>query len=249
MRRFGLIGKGIGHSFSANYFNNKFAENSIDAVYSLFDLNSIADFEEIKKIPGLAGINVTSPYKREIIPFLDAISDSAKELNAVNVIEIIRNDSGKIILKGHNTDSEGFGKTLNVEGKIKSAMILGTGGASSAVGLALSNRNIPFKTVSRNPKGDEISYKECNELIPQTDLIINATPVGMYPDTNIFPDIDYDKICNRHFCYDLIYNPQETLFLKKSRLRGAKTQNGFQMLINQAELAWKIWQNNEWQNT
>ena len=241
MKVFGLIGKGISHSFSANYFNKKFAEEEIDAIYHLFDLHSIYDFEVLKERPDLAGLNVTSPYKRDVIPFLDSLSDEAEKLNAVNVIEFIKKTDGRNILMGHNTDCAGFGMTLEDVSPTQSALILGTGGASSDVALALQKKDIPYKIVSRNPSGDELDYRQCSELIPSHKIIINATPVGMHPNTDACPPIDYNRITDNHLCYDLIYNPTETLFLKKAKERGALTKNGLKMLINQAELAWEIW--------
>lgn len=244
-KQFGLIGRGISHSFSASYFNKKFVETGYNAVYSLFDLTNISDFESIKGIPDLSGLNVTSPYKREIIPFLDELSDEALLLNAVNVIEFIHDSDERTILKGHNTDSEGFRKTIENLNGLNSALILGSGGAASAVGLALKNSGIAYHIVSRNPKENEISYNEANQILPSTSLIINATPVGMHPNTSNYPLIDYEKLSPLHVCYDLIYNPSETLFLKLAKSKGTRTLNGLQMLINQAELAWNIWQNCE----
>lgn len=244
VEEYGLIGRGISHSFSANYFNNKFSREGIQARYSLYDLEKIDDLKSLlESHPNLRGLNVTSPYKRDVIKYLDELSDEANELQAVNTISIIHSSSNKIKLKGFNTDYQGFKLTLSdiVNSKTK-AIVLGTGGASAAVGKALSVEGIPYLLVSRNPKRGEASYSEINSLLPERKLIINATPVGMYPRLNECPDLDYDKITDSHICYDLIYNPEETLFLKKSKEKGAKIINGMQMLINQAEQSWKIWQ-------
>lgn len=246
---YGLIGRGISHSFSAEYFNNKFSNEGIDACYDLFDIPCIEEINTIiKNNPQLRGLNVTSPYKREVIEFLDILSDEARQLNAVNVVEIIRNN-GKITLTGHNTDVMGFGKTLKEHGinshTINQAMILGTGGASSAVAFALRKEMIPYKIVSRTPKADEIDYEEARHLMSEFELVVNATPVGMYPHQNEKPDLDYMKITPRHIFYDLIYNPAKSLFLQIADKRGAKTINGKEMLLNQAEEAWRIWKNRE----
>lgn len=248
VEEYGLIGRGIGHSFSANYFNNKFEKESIDARYSLFDLQNIEEIEKIlEDHPNLRGLNVTSPYKREVIRYVDSLSPAAKELNAVNVVSVLRSPSGELYLKGDNSDYEGFRKTLKdiISGnKDLKALILGTGGASTAVALALRIENIPYKVVSRNPKEDEIGYDKMNELLEDYRLIINATPLGMYPDVDKAPDIDYSRLTEKHICYDLIYNPAETTFLKKAKNKKARIINGLDMLLNQAELSWKIWKEN-----
>lgn len=243
-RQFGLIGRQISHSFSADYFNRKFEREGIDARYDLFDLESINQLPEIlNNNPDLVGINVTSPYKREIIPFLDSISDDAREMNAVNVVKISRN-GGRIILEGYNTDSEGFRQTLQPLLSVQNcnkALILGTGGASSAVKRAFEKEGIEYKVVSRKHSGDYIDYAEASLLIPDSGIIVNATPVGMEDLIGQAPALDYNLINDRHLLYDLIYNPKETLFLKKGKEKGAKTSNGLQMLLNQADLAWQIW--------
>lgn len=265
MVEFGLVGKGISHSFSAEFFNNKFRRQDIDAKYINFDLNDISDLRAlIASRSALKGFNVTSPYKREVIPILDSLSPTAAELKAVNVVRIIRKHSElssdkscrkDFVLEGHNTDSAGFGLTLppllkdmksSSDWPLVAALILGTGGAASAVGLALSKAEIPYKFISRSPTGKNaaepiFSYSDLPKLIDSHRLIINATPVGMYPDEDVAPDIPYHLLSSHHICYDLIYNPAETLFLKNSKSQGAKTVNGKEMLINQAELSWKIW--------
>lgn len=242
---FGLIGKDISHSFSACYFNRKFLREGIDASYQLFDLPEISEFKNIiASCPALRGINVTSPYKREIIPYLDSLSPEASQLNAVNVVEFIR-ANGAVKLKGHNTDSEGFRKTLpRLIEKDTKALILGTGGASSAVAMALSKEGVPYKIVSRSPSVGEIDYYQASGLLGDYCLVINATPVGMGNLTGSAPDLDYSRITPSHICYDLIYNPAKTLFLNKAEERGAVTVNGLEMLYNQAELSWNIWNDN-----
>lgn len=241
---YGLIGRGIGHSFSAEFFNEKFRRDKISAYYSLFELPEIDRLPALlEKHPGLKGLNVTSPYKREVIPYLHSLSPTAKQLEAVNVVKIHRDPDGKLILTGHNTDSPGFGKTLEtIVPKIaKRAVILGTGGAASAVKLALQNAGINFTQVSRTPDGVTVGYDEINDSLRDYDLIINATPLGMGAHKDECPPLDYDKIGEGTVCYDLIYNPPLTLFLKKAVERGATAVNGLEMLHNQALLAWDIW--------
>lgn len=247
-RLFGLIGRKISHSFSADYFNRKFREEGIEAEYLNFDLRNISELHEIlNRYPDLVGLNVTSPYKREVIPFLHILSPTAMSLQAVNTILI----DGKT-LKGFNTDAPGFECTipslrLQICGDLKSALVLGSGGASSAVCHALAKLDISYFVVSRRSDSTLkentpiISYSQANLLIPSCELIINATPIGMYPDIEAFPNIDYTKLSNRHICYDLIYNPPETMFLKLAGKHGAQTINGLRMLLNQAELSWNIW--------
>ena len=246
-KRFGLIGRGIGHSFSASFFNDKFKKEGLDCSYHPYDLSSISLLPSIiQDHLDLKGLNVTSPYKREVIPYLDKLSPEAELLQAVNVIEIERTRNGRLILTGHNTDSKGFELTIPELGKSElSALVMGTGGASSAVVLALQHRNIDYKVVSRKPGPEQISYEEMNDLLSDYNLIINATPVGMFPSIEEAPEVDYDKLTPNHICYDLIYNPEKTLFLKKAEKRGAKIFNGYKMLINQANLAWDIWKNRE----
>lgn len=247
-REFGLIGRHISHSFSAGYFADKFVKEGIDAVYHSFDLDSIDDLPRIiAERENLVGLNVTSPYKREVIPFLDSMSEEARELEAVNVISIRRDADGTPVLTGHNTDAEGFRTTLSsldLPEDVK-ALILGTGGAASAVEYALRKERIPSLTVSRNPKGEMISYAEAENLLESHRLIINATPLGMWPDTDGIPLLDLRNITSGNILYDLIYNPPLTRFLQEGEKRGAKVMNGLRMLINQAELSWNIWNGKE----
>lgn len=243
MVEYGLIGRGIGHSFSAGYFNDKFLREGIEARYIPFDIDSVGEIEEIlEKHPYLSGFNVTSPYKREIIPYLDSLSENAAELNAVNTVKVERDIRGRRQLSGHNTDWRGFGMTI--EGLVQPgsrALVLGTGGASSAVCLALRKNNIDYKVVSRNPQEGQLGYEEIGPYLRDCTLIINATPVGMHPNVNEVPPIDFSMIRPGHICYDLIYNPERTLFLEKAAEKGAEVINGHSMLINQAELSWRIW--------
>lgn len=242
MVEYGLIGRYISHSFSADIFNRKFAREGIDGRYSLFDLDDISKLPQLlTTIPNLKGLNVTSPYKRDVIPYLDYISEEAEALQAVNVIKIETLHDGTKRLKGFNTDCEGFRATLKELPAFSNALIFGTGGAASAVGLALEKQDVSFQYVSRNPKLGELDYHEVSLLLPDFRLIINATPLGMAPKVETYLPIDYDKIGASHICYDLIYNPPETMFLKMASAKGARTINGFQMLLNQASLSWDIW--------
>lgn len=241
MVEFGLIGRNISHSFSADFFNKKFRHENIDARYSLFDLPKIGFLPDLlASTPGIKGLNVTSPFKREVIPFLDALSEDAATLNAVNVIRVEKNGS----LKGFNTDWYGFLMSLQPYLSpltIRNAVILGTGGAASAVEFALNKAGITFLNVSRTPTGNQISYSQLKDHLPLSQLIVNATPVGMFPHTEECPLIDFDLMGPKHLCYDLIYNPEETLFLKNASKRGAVCKNGLEMLHLQAQLAWNIW--------
>ena len=240
--QFGLVGKNISYSFSKGYFGDKFEKlNLEDYSYDNLDFQNIEDFPEfIKQNPTISGLNVTIPYKEAIIPFLDKLSKRATEIGAVNTIKITK--SGK--LKGFNTDYIGFQKSieplLNVNHK--KALILGTGGASKAVAYALKQLEIPYLFVSRNDIGDAIGYNQINEkTFEEFQIIINCTPVGTFPNTNTFPEIPYEHFTSNHLAFDLIYNPAETLFLKKAREQGAIIKNGLEMLTLQAEKSWDIW--------
>lgn len=259
--KYGLLGKGISHSFSAEYFNDKFKREGINASYSLHDLKDINEFRSLlRSIPNLKGLNVTSPYKRAIIPFLDGLTAPALSLNAVNSIKITQKDNGEFSLLGHNTDAEGFKislEKLRLPDSTK-AMILGTGGAASAVGYVLASLKIEFIYVSRSPSlyqgfkhtnsilrenqdFDVIGYEKASYMLPDYKLIVNATPIGMWPNVEKIPPLCLDGISADHFCYDLIYNPLKTRFLQESEAKGAKIINGMEMLINQAELSWRFW--------
>ena len=240
--QFGLVGKNISYSFSKGYFGEKFEKlNLEDYSYDNLDFQNIEDFPEfIKQNPTISGLNVTIPYKEAIIPFLDKLSKRAIEIGAVNTIKITK--SGK--LKGFNTDYIGFQKSieplLNVNHK--KALILGTGGASKAVAYALKQLEIPYLFVSRNDIGDAIGYNQINEkTFEEFQIIINCTPVGTFPNTNTCPEIPYEYFTTNHLAFDLIYNPAETLFLKKAKEQGAIVKNGLEMLTLQAEKSWDIW--------
>ncbi len=240
MRTFGLIGKSLAHSFSPDYFKAKFKREHIsDAHYRLFELQSIDAFPRLlQNEKNLAGLNVTIPYKSEIIPFLDDLDDAAKAIGAVNTIQFME---GKT--KGFNTDYIGFKTTLSMLldlPKNNKALILGTGGASKAVAYALQEMGISYSFVSRT-QGD-VLYSELNEKwMNEYNIIINTSPVGTYPNVNDFPPIPIAFLSSKHLVYDLVYNPEETKLMQLARQQGAKVQNGYEMLCLQAEESWKIW--------
>lgn len=239
--QFGLIGKNISYSFSQHYFTEKFKrENLLNHQYQNFDIQDISALHNIlKKQKNLKGFNVTIPYKEAIFPFLDKINAKALRIGAVNTIRLTK--KGK--LKGYNTDEYGFRKSLIplLEKHHKKALILGTGGASKAIAYTLKKLHIPYQFVSRKEGTDFIYNSLSSEIIKEHQIIINCTPLGTAPNVDKYPDIPYGAITNKHLLYDLIYNPSETLFLKKGKERGAKIHNGLKMLELQAEKAWKIW--------
>jgi shikimate dehydrogenase len=242
MRKFGLIGYPLGHSFSEIYFREKFRQASIDdCVYSNYELGVISDLTEILKDPELAGLNVTIPYKESVIPFLHRKDPVVEEIKACNCIRI---DKG--LLTGYNTDVQGFEESLSekLTGTDHRALILGTGGSSKAVAWVLRKKGIPFLFVSRKEQGaaGHISYKDLNSDILDTHtLIINCTPLGMFPKIKECPPIPYDVIGPAHYLFDLVYNPEKTLFLEKGETAGARIKNGADMLRIQAEASWRIW--------
>ena len=240
MNKYGLIGKSLSHSFSKSYFSSFFIENNINASYDEFEIAQIDDVKTLFNSP-INGLNVTIPYKESIIPFLDDLSPEAKEIGAVNTIKILNGKS-----KGYNTDAFGFHQSIKpfITNQHEKAIILGTGGASKAVAYTLNNLGIDVFFISRMPNEmqNHFSYDDLNkEMINFCKLIVNTTPVGMYPDINNLIPIDYSLLTNNHLCIDLIYNPKETLFLKKARQNNAIILNGNHMLIEQAKESWKIW--------
>ena len=241
-KRFGLLGRNINYSFSKGYFTDKFTnENFEGCTYENFDIQEITAFPEIiKNTPDLKGLNVTIPYKETVIPFLDKLSKKAALIGAVNTIKITK--KGK--LKGYNTDYYGFKKSLEplLQPNHRKALILGTGGASKGVAFALDELNIPYTFVSREAKENAINYDRINATtFDNYQIIINTTPVGTSPNTEVFPLIPYEYFTENHIAFDLIYNPAETQFLKKAKEQGAQIKNGLDMLIFQAEKAWKTW--------
>lgn len=242
IKRFGLIGKNISYSFSKKYFTDKFEEEELSGYsYENFDLQSITQFPKmIRENPDLKGLNVTIPYKEKIIPLLDKLSKKAKIIGAVNCIKISK--KGK--LKGYNTDYFGFKKSLKplLQQHHQKALILGTGGASKAVAFALEELGILFTFVSRSKKEDALDYKYINATaFDNYQIIINCTPLGTHPNVKEFSPIPYDFFTEKHIAFDLIYNPEETEFLKRAKAKNAVTKNGYEMLVLQAEKGWKIW--------
>jgi len=231
MKTFGLIGKSLSHSFSQQFFTNKFKkDNVLDAEYKLFSLSKIDEIKELLKHPTLLGFNVTIPYKTEIIPYLDELDSVAQEVGAVNCVV---KENGKWV--GYNTDVLGFEKMLE-EVKKQKALILGSGGAAKAVCYVLNQRKIPYQIVSRNKTQYTITYDEITKLIiNHYTLIINTTPLGMFPHIDEKPPLPYSAINSNHILIDLIYNPEETLFLKEGKKQGATTVNGATMFEAQAE--------------
>lgn len=240
MKRYGLIGHPLKHSQSRFYFNEKFEHEGLDCRYQHFDLKSIEEIHEVMETyPDLCGFNVTIPYKEAIIPLLDEIDPTAKEIGAVNVVTI---QNGR--LKGYNTDVYGFSQLLEraLKGKeVEHALVLGTGGASKAVRYVLKQKNIPFSAVSRSPEKGDYTYETLtDEILRQNHLIINTTPLGMAPKFDDFPDLHYQALSNKHILIDLIYNPKETAFMELGRTWGAKVYNGWQMFEEQAKKTWEL---------
>lgn len=244
MNKFGLIGYPLGHSFSKNFFNQKFHSENIDAEYVNFEIPAISELPRIlQNNHDLAGLNVTIPYKEQVIPYLDELSPDAKAIGAVNVIKI-RRHKGKLKLIGYNSDIIGFVDSLEpiLEAHHKKALILGTGGASKAVFHGLKKLGIEARFVSRKAKEGMFTYEDLTpEVMDEYKVIVNCTPVGMYPRANEYPNIPYECLTPKHLLYDLLYNPDTTLFMKKGADRGAMTKNGLEMLLLQAFAAWDIW--------
>ncbi|TXK36514.1 shikimate dehydrogenase [Pontibacter qinzhouensis] len=242
MRKFGLIGRKLGHSFSKRFFTEKFEREGIQgAVYNLYELDQITEFPELlMREPELVGLNVTVPYKEVIIPFLDELDAAAASIGAINTIRV---ENGKTV--GYNTDYIGFKQTLEefypVQQEAK-ALVLGTGGAAKAVLAALRALGIGYTEVSRTATASAIDYKDLDATtLSSHKLIINTTPLGMYPATEACPPLPYHLLTPQHYLYDLVYNPEQTLFMKKGAEAGAATENGLAMLYKQAEAAWAIW--------
>ena len=246
MKTYGLVGYPLGHSFSQDYFTKKFAAENIDAQYLNFQIEDIALFpEKVLTVDGLSGLNVTIPYKQKVMAYLDEIDETAQKVGAVNVVKIIRNGSN-VRLRGCNSDVVGFENSLKplLKSFHTSAYILGTGGASKAVRYVLEKLGIDYQFVSRtaDAANNILSYEQLtNDLIASHKLIVNCTPLGMSPKTDACPAIPYVAIGADHLCFDLIYNPEVTLFLQKARQQGATIKNGLDMLIGQAVRAWEIW--------
>jgi shikimate dehydrogenase len=240
MRQFGLIGYPLSHSFSKNYFSQKFIDEGIaNCNYELYPIKSIDEFPALlKTVPDLNGMNVTIPYKEAVLPFLDEVSTAVKEIGACNCIRV---QDGH--LYGFNTDVTGFEQTILplLKPHHQKALILGTGGASKAVAWVFSKLGIEFTYVSREPREGHLAYAQLDELIRQYQVIVNTTPLGMQPNINQKPSLPYKNLNSQYLCYDLIYNPAKTAFLQQAELYGAVIINGSAMLQIQAEESWKIW--------
>ena len=241
---FGLIGFPLGHSFSVPYFSEKFSREGIQASYRNFPLKNIDEFKELLiSEPGLAGLNVTVPYKEQILPYLDALSETARSIKAVNTICFCRKE-GRHALVGHNTDVIGFERSLkeHLKDHHQAALVLGTGGSSKAVAYVMERLGMEYSLVSRSRGEDRISYDDLDErTLANHTVIINTTPLGMHPDLDTLPDIPYEVLSADHLLFDLVYNPEKTAFLLKGEERGARIVNGYDMLVYQADASWEIW--------
>ena len=246
MKKYGLLGYPLGHSFSRNYFNQKFEAEKIDAEYLNFEIPEIKEIKNvIKENPELNGLNVTIPYKEQVIPYLDDLDEDARLIGAVNVIKFSKGLFGKVKLKGYNSDIIGFKQSIEplLKEHHRKALILGTGGASKAVFQGLKQLGVAATFVSRKAKEFYITYEEITpKTMEQYTVIVNTTPLGMYPNVNACPNIPYDLLTSDHLLYDLLYNPDETLFMRKGKEKGAVVKNGLEMLLLQAFAAWEIWQ-------
>ena len=246
MKKYGLLGYPLGHSFSRNYFNQKFEAEKIDAEYLNFEIPEIKEIKNvIKENPELNGLNVTIPYKEQVIPYLDDLDEDARLIGAVNVIKFSKGLFGKVKLKGYNSDIIGFKQSIEplLKEHHRKALILGTGGASKAVFQGLKQLGVASTFVSRKAKEYCITYEEITpKVMEQYTVIVNTTPLAMYPNVNACPDIPYALLTSDHLLYDLLYNPDETLFMRKGKEKGAVVKNGLEMLLLQAFAAWEIWQ-------
>ena len=237
-KNYGLIGTKLKHSFSKDYFEKKFKSlNYKNHSYKNFEINNLNSLRELISKNNLSGLNVTIPFKEQILKYVDDLDDSAEKIGSINTLKVNKNK-----ITGFNTDADGFEKSFKplIENR-KSAIILGNGGASKAVQYVLTKNKINFKVISRS---GEIKYENLSNLdIIDNLILINTTPLGMYPNIHSFPKIPYNLLSEKHLVYDLVYNPKETVFLQKARKQKCKVTNGYEMLLNQAELSWKIWEN------
>lgn len=248
MDKYGLIGYPLVHSFSIGYFNEKFQSEGIDATYTNFEIPTIDDFREvIDTNPQLKGLNVTIPYKEKVIGYLDALSPEARAIGAVNVIKVTHKGK-RTILKGYNSDVIGFTQSIEplLESHHKKALILGTGGASKAIDYGLKSLGLETIKVSRYERTGTIQYENITpEDIREYNVIVNCTPCGMYPHADECPPLPYEVMDEHTLLYDLIYNPNETLFMKKGKAQGAIVKNGLEMLLLQAFASWEFWNQEE----
>lgn len=248
MDKYGLIGFPLGHSFSKSFFNEKFQNEGIDAEYINFEIKGIDELPEVLATnPELRGLNVTIPYKEKVLSFLDYISVEARAIGAVNVIRV-DHKGDDVMLKGYNSDVIGFTKSIEplLETFHRKALILGTGGASKAINYGLKSLGLETVLVSRFERPGTIQYKDITpDVVKEYNVIVNCTPSGMFPHYDECPDLPYEALDNHNLLYDLIYNPDETLFMKKGRERGAQTKNGLEMLLLQAFASWDFWNGDE----
>ncbi len=248
MDKYGLIGYPLGHSFSISFFNEKFENEKINATYENFEIPTIEGFPEIlDSNPNLRGLNVTIPYKEKVIGFLDALSKDAREIGAVNVIKV-SHKGNKTVLKGFNSDVIGFTRSIEplLERFHKKALILGTGGASKAIEYGLKTLGLETIKVSRTEKPGTLQYNKITpETIKEYNVIVNCTPCGMYPHADECPELPYEAMDSHTLLYDLIYNPDETMFMKKGKAQGAIVKNGLEMLLLQAFASWEFWNSKE----
>ena len=244
MDKYGLIGFSLGHSFSKNYFNEKFANEGIDAEYINFEIPNIETLPEvIASNPELKGFNITIPYKEKVINYLDSLSPEARAIGAVNVVKVTHKGND-VVMKGYNSDVIGFTRSIEpmLQKYHKKALILGTGGASKAINYGLKSLGLETCYVSRYERANTIQYDKITpEVIKEYNVIVNCTPLGMYPKTEECPDLPYEAMDNHTLLYDLIYNPDETLFMKKGKEHGATVKNGLEMLLLQAFASWEFW--------
>ena len=248
MDKYGLIGYPLGHSFSVGYHNQRFADEGINAKYVNFEIPNIDQLIEVlSQNPELKGLNVTIPYKEKVLPFLDYISPEARAIGAVNVIRVVH-DGSKIELRGYNSDVIGFVQSIEpmLESYHKKALVLGTGGASKAVGFGLKSLGIESVFVSRYERPGTIQYDSITpDVVHEYNVIVNCTPLGMFPKIDTCPQLPYEALDEHNVLYDLIYNPDETLFMRKGAERGAAVKNGLEMLLLQAFASWEFWNGRE----
>ena len=248
MDKYGLIGFPLGHSFSKSFFNEKFQNEGIDAEYINFEIKGIDELPEVLATnPELRGLNVTIPYKEKVLSFLDYISVEARAIGAVNVIRV-DHKGDDVVLKGYNSDVIGFTKSIEplLETFHRKALILGTGGASKAINYGLKSLGLETVLVSRFERPGTIQYKDITpDVVKEYNVIVNCTPSGMFPHYDECPDLPYEALDSHNLLYDLIYNPDETLFMKKGKERGAQTKNGLEMLLQQAFASWDFWNGDE----
>ena len=248
MDKYGIIGHPLGHSFSKNYFNEKFHDEGIDAEYINFDIQNIGNLPEVLATnPELKGLNVTIPYKEKVLSYLDYISVEARAIGAVNVIRV-EHKGNNVLLKGYNSDVIGFTRSIEpiLEKFHRKALVLGTGGASKAVSYGLRSLGLETVFVSRFERPGTIQYKDITpDVVREYKVIVNCTPCGMYPNYEECPELPYEALDSHNLLYDLIYNPDETLFMKKGREQGALIKNGIEMLLLQAFASWDFWNGKE----